>query len=551
MSEMILPGIYIEVRSEGLIRPGPVSVGNLGVVGTASKGPVDQAVILGSFTEALDMFGAFGPWDPTDPNALSLVRALEQAYMQGANTVFAVRVASAAAAAAGYTLQSPGGNNVVLSARTPGTWGHALQVNVTAAATSPFVEQEVHPGGAAITLNHPVVVNSPRNRIQVFAVGTGITRSLPIVYDATPAGVGQVNIDTATGALTFGDGNPVAGDVVTASYVVAAANAVRVTLRLGESEEVYTVVSGDDLVADITRLSAWVNATADINSGELPTTNASPAEFAGFSGGNNGEVGADYQDGLDVLLNEDAHIIVAAGQDQSFGDNLAAHCRVASSDDYRRERIVVVGSGLGNSIDTLRGHSLNSDRLIFVAPGIVTNDGGAATATDVVLPGAYAAAGVAGLISSLSAHISATNKPFDVGGLETTYTSAQLAQLVQSRVFVLEKRLGFKIVKGITTTTNSAFSQVTTRRIVDFAKFGVRSASDPFIGKLNNERVRAALKGSINSFLADMVDREMLTGYTLDVSATRDQEIRGIAQVTMSLQPTFSIDFIRVIMNLQ
>jgi hypothetical protein len=43
----------------------------------------------------------------------------------------------------------------------------------------------------------------------------------------------------------------------------------------------------------------------------------------------------------------------------------------------------------------------------------------------------------------------------------------------------------------------------------------------------------------------------MLVGYTLDVTATRAQEINGQAIVTMTLQPTFSIDFVKVIMNLQ
>jgi hypothetical protein len=86
---------------------------------------------------------------------------------------------------------------------------------------------------------------------------------------------------------------------------------------------------------------------------------------------------------------------------------------------------------------------------------------------------------------------------------------------------------------------------------VDYAKFGVRSACEPFIGKLNNERVRAAMKGTINGFLADMVDQEMLISYELEVSATREQQIRGIAQVTMVLRPTFSIDYIRVTMYLE
>jgi hypothetical protein len=79
----------------------------------------------------------------------------------------------------------------------------------------------------------------------------------------------------------------------------------------------------------------------------------------------------------------------------------------------------------------------------------------------------------------------------------------------------------------------------------------VRSAASPYIGKLNNERVRGAMRTTINAFLDDMVQQEMLTGYDLAVSATRDDERRGIARVTMTLRPTFSIDYIRVVINLE
>jgi hypothetical protein len=187
--------------------------------------------------------------------------------------------------------------------------------------------------------------------------------------------------------------------------------------------------------------------------------------------------------------------------------------------------------------------------VIFVAPGIQSTD--AASGNEVTLPGAYTAAAVAGLLGALPAHISLTNKPLSVDGLQQIYTRPELEQLVEARVLAAERRNGFKLVKGITTTTDSAFSQITTRRIVDFAKFGVRSAADPFIGLLNNDRVRTALRASVNSFLAQMVDGEMLIAYDLSVSATRDEQIQGIARVTMTLQPVFSIDYIKVTMFLQ
>ena len=133
--------------------------------------------------------------------------------------------------------------------------------------------------------------------------------------------------------------------------------------------------------------------------------------------------------------------------------------------------------------------------------------------------------------------------PWRTSSLRPTGTTGK------AQVLALEDRAGFRVVKGITTDAG-AFRQITTRRIVDYAKYGVRSAADPYIGLLNNDRVRKALKGSINGFLASMVDDEMLVSYELDVTATRDQEIRGIASVTMTLRPTFSIDYIKVVMFL-
>ena len=62
--------------------------------------------------------------------------------------------------------------------------------------------------------------------------------------------------------------------------------------------------------------------------------------------------------------------------------------------------------------------------------------------------------------------------------------------------------------------------------------------------------MRENLRTTLDSFLSDLVVREFLTGYNLDVTADRAMEIRGEVLVTMDLMPTFSIDVIRVIMNL-
>lgn len=559
MSEMILPGVYIEVRPEALIIPGRVSVNNVGIVGTASRGPVDTPTLLASYTQAREIFGLYDAWnkETPDPNALSLVRALELAFGYGATTVYAVRVANGGVAS-NFALNSAGGLNVTLEANSYGEWGNEIEVNVTEADTTSFVENEVHSGGAAIALGHPVAP-SARNRVTVFDSVTRRTNPLNIIYEGDPA-AGQVRI-AADGTLTFlaGEEPDETDDRVTVSYAVPVANSRKVTLKLGTAQEVYVVASGADLARDIKRSSAIVTATADATNGaEPPTAFASDTEFQLFGSGtntrgNNGaSAGADnYRDGFDLLLNFDAHILVAAGQSHDIiGDELARHVAAASNDENKRERIGIVGSALDDSFDDLRGHNLNSDRIVFVAPGIVTFD--AALKEDVILPGSYAAAAIAGLMASYDPHVSLTNKPLPVADLQTKFTNPELKVLLEDgRVLALQKKLGFKVVRGITTSTNTAWKQITTRRIVDFARIGVRKAADPYIGMLNNERVRGALRATINSFLTEMVEDEMLIGYDLNVSATREQERQGICVVTMVIRPVFSIDFIKVTMFLE
>lgn len=563
MGNTILPGTYIDVRAEGLIAPGQVTVGNLGVIGTAAKGPVGVPVILGSFSDAKQKFYTYDAWIDGKSNELTLVRALEQAFEHGATTVFAVRVAGNSKADAANTVTSLSGNCVTLTAKTEGTWGNDLAINIAPGDDNAPISGEVHLGneGPPITLNHIPVVKSARNRILLHVDATNVTKSLQILYgggfpDDDPGApvAGQVKVNRATGALTFGDA-VAAADKVNASYLVDKSKAVKVTLKLDQAKETYLVVDGKSLVSavnDSTSGSAWVTGTALANAAELPNLSSPAGSFANFKGGDNGAItpASDYQTGLDAILNEEAHIIVAAGQDDvSFGAKLDQHCQLASTDAIQHERIGVIGSRLSATVDDLRGHNLDSDRLIFVAPGIQSTD--AASGSEVTLPGAYTAAAVAGLLASFPAHISLTNKPLSVDGLQQIYTRPELEQLVEARALAVERKNGFKIVKGITTTTDSAFSQITTRRIVDFAKFGVRSAADPFIGLLNNDRVRGALRASINGFLAQMVESEMLVTYDLTVTATRQEQIEGIARVTMTLQPTFSIDFIMVTMFLQ
>jgi hypothetical protein len=468
IGEMILPGTYIDVRAEGLIGVSGIATGNVGVVGTACRGPVGTVQVLGSYGEALDTFGAYDRWS-TSGNPFSLTRTLEQLFAGGASTIYAVRIA-----VAGLTPMASKSWNVAttahaalftLTASSPGTWGNSISVTLETPAGKPPV--------------------------------------LTIVYGRRK--------ETFIGAT-----------------------AAEMALAIAEASQLVTVTGPAE--ADKTRVPGEVVAS---------TTDGGPDGVAATST----EVAA----GLAALANQDVNIVVVGGLPaKDVGATVLAHLEQTENDG--RERIAVLGAS-SNEPATLISQDrsvVSNARVILVAPGIQADDASRTTDANkrVTLSGPYAAALVAGRLASVAPHVSLTNKDVAAADLASDYTRAQQKQLLGSQILVLQKNLGIRVLKGITTDTG-AFRQISVRRIVDYAKAGVRIGSNPYIGRLNNPRVRAALKATLDGFLSGMVVDEMLTGYTLDVSATRREEIEGKAIVTMTLQPTFSIDFVKVIMNLQ
>ncbi len=259
-------------------------------------------------------------------------------------------------------------------------------------------------------------------------------------------------------------------------------------------------------------------------------------------------VQADYEAAFAEVIKEDVQILVAPELDT--GTALAALQPILESSENNGQDLIAVIGADGADAAAVAAQVVDNDRVILAAPGYFVPDP-ANPSTDVALPGNYIAAPVAGLLSTLSPQSSPTNKTLpSVGRLTQRFSYSERINLAQSRILTLEQREGVRVVRGLTTDTGG-FTQVTTRRIVDFAKAGIRKVSNPFIGRLNNERVRAALQGAIDGFLTSMLVDEQLTNYSLEVTATRRDEIEGRAIVNVLLQPTFSIDFVAVTMVLE
>ena len=548
ITEMIIPGTYIDVRAEGLIGVSGIATGNVGIVGTANKGAVDSVALVSSFAEARDIFGEYDAWVNGSSNELTLVRALQQAFANGASTVYAVRTAKNTAVEAKRSLIDTTGDVVTLTARSKGTWGHSVYVQAKAASDKGFVE------GRSQTVTsdplqplHTSIAESPRNAVKLTKADTGQTFRLKLSTLGSAA-KGKVHVSTATGEVTFhGDDQPAEGDLLVASYEVQQIACRDIEINYRAVKEVFTVVDATDLKRDIDNTSTLV--TAAIETGADPRLPDVMTDALALEGGANGETAgtAQYTTSLEQLDTQPVNLVVLAGVGFSeAAAALAAHAEKA--ENAGRERLTFVGADEDNAAAVAaNADEVADDRVVLTAPGIKAVDliGG----SEVDLPPAYTAAAVAGLVASLAVQASPTNKALKIPGITTDYNDGKIKNLLNNRVLVVEKKAGYRVVKGITTDTG-AFRQISIRRIVDYAKEGVRRATLPYIGKLNNARVRGAMYGTLNGFLSQMVLDEQLTDFQLEVTATRAEEIAGIAVVILYLKPTFSIDYVKVIMNL-
>lgn len=551
ITETILPGTYIEVRAEGLITVGAIATGNVGIVGTAERGGKDVA-ILSSYEDARALFGEPGAWDPTlgDGN-LSLVRALQLIFNNGANTVYARRAYNdVEAKAATFTISGANGaGGLTLRAKSPGTWGNRLQIRIEDADGQALVSDELlKPVNGNFILSAPKLLPpaTPDASIgNVVVEEHGLSRKFQLKTTAPAVGVVQVNANNRT--LSF-PAPPGGTATIYANYWAPQDSLRKITFIYGATREVYITPSLLYLlqrIQDDQAPSRLVEVVQLANDG-LPAASATTEPF---TGGDNGSVSrADFQEALEDLVAEDIQIVVPVGWKFSqIKADILGH--VEKTENIGHERVAVMGADSGQVEKVLdNANDVADKRVILAAPGLAQQDPD--TGQIYNLPPYYTAAAVAGKLSSLAPHISLTNKTLaGIDGLTDLYNYGQLKTLVLNRVLALEERRGMRVVKGIT-TDDEAFKQITLRRIVDYVKQGTRLGANQFIGKLNNARVRGNLETTLNSFLASLIVSEFLTNYELKVTATRAQEIGGEVSVVMTLLPTFSIDVVRVVMNL-
>jgi hypothetical protein len=165
-----------------------------------------------------------------------------------------------------------------------------------------------------------------------------------------------------------------------------------------------------------------------------------------------------------------------------------------------------------------------------------------------VAPHGYLGA-VAGRVAALDYFESPTFKSLrGVVELSFDFSDPDLEKLLQAGVMPVDRvpRRGIAMVRGITTDND----QVSVRRIADRAVRHVQNIAQDFIGRLNTQAQRLALKQLLISAMDNMAQLGALVPmgdtppYQVDVESSPSDFSQGVVRVHIAVRPVRAIDYI-------
>ena len=207
---LVVPDLYVQIIPPSISQLNGVPTNVLGVVGTASWGPVNAPTILGSMADYARLFG------PIMPRKYDLGTAIAAAVLQGAQNFRAVRVTDGTDAAATIVVQT---TCITFTSIYTGSLGNSATIQIAAgsAASSwkviiamPGQQAEVYDNivgtGNALWVNMAAAVNSGQglrgpSKLVVASAGVGVT--VPTPATLTLAG-GADGTTTITGTVLLG-----------------------------------------------------------------------------------------------------------------------------------------------------------------------------------------------------------------------------------------------------------------------------------------------------------------------------------------------------------
>jgi hypothetical protein len=262
-----------------------------------------------------------------------------------------------------------------------------------------------------------------------------------------------------------------------------------------------------------------------------------------FTGGQS-PAASDYQVAIDRLADDTRIDLVLASIEPGVSDDnvrtihqsLLAHAIVMADAGAPRIAFGSVTAAEQKDEAKIKNHAalVRNRRFVLVAP-------------------AGAEGAVAGMVGRMNAQDSPTFKGVTLFGLPPAhYSESLLNKLLGPNInlLVVQDRAGRGVVvlKGIDTTGD----QVSVTRVADSAIRATRAIAENFIGQLNTEDARVALKQQlIATFIRMERDGSIVPStdgkdpsYIVDVYSTQQDFGQGIVRIDIAVRPVRSIDYV-------
>jgi tail sheath protein len=250
----------------------------------------------------------------------------------------------------------------------------------------------------------------------------------------------------------------------------------------------------------------------------------------------------DYQDALDRLESaEEVDMVIASVANQfnqadvrAIHQQVVAHC--TKMGDLARNRIGIgaVTAAEARSVGLMIDHAddVRSDNFILSTP-------------------AASEGAVAGLLARQDYFQSPTFKNIiNLEGPPGAYTDSQLEALILANIAAINTKrgLGIIVIKGLLTSGR----QISVQRTANKSVRDVKGICDKYIGLLNNDGTRNALRQQITALLLQMARDGALVPstdgksppFTVDVYSTQADFDNGIVRVDLAVRPVRAVDYI-------
>jgi hypothetical protein len=557
MPVLVVPGVSVEATFD-ILPPLPAAAGIVGIVGVVDRPPTGRGLVsVSRVSELADQLGR---------GTLSSLPEGVQVLQGGGRELVVSPVAGGAAAS--VALSGADGNaSVTLRARANGAWANALRAEVDVtfdAARTKVVGVSVHllKDGRIIERFDDLVIDpsSGRDLIDVVNAQSKYVVALDSggMSDKIAKTAQPVIVDADAGVSVKRSGG---GDfyLVTRGEDLKEAEVVKIGVAVSDDRAKLSVFVDDALVEEFPDLgtdpddaryildviaagSRRVRLQRMLSRSAADMLLQRTTSLQAFAGGAEPDVNA-YTDAI-ALLTEDPRIdlVLASFHPDAVGDLIqvqqALLAHAVARADAAEPRIAFGSIMPAEAADpaAIRAHAaqLRNRRFVLVAP-------------------AGAEGAVVGAIARVEPQISPTFKPALLGSIPpATFRESQLNVLLGplTNLLVVQERVGRGVVvlKGIDTTGD----QISVTRVADRAIRETKAIAENFIGALNSDEARAALKQQLIGMFTRLERAGAIVpstdgtdpAFLVDVYSTGQDFSQGIVRIDIAVRPVRAIDYV-------